>query len=67
MLAVLGDRLLGLFVPKTQASASGWFTQYCGCYTTPQGRFEAFRECYYPGACCTPYHCDRCATSSIRC
>jgi hypothetical protein len=67
VLAVLGDRLLGMFVPKVHASASGWFTQYCYCATTTTGRFEHFRECFYPGACCANYHCDRCVPSSIRC
>ncbi|WP_067183989.1 hypothetical protein [Microtetraspora niveoalba] len=62
------DRLLNRFVPKAEASASGWFTQSCGCTTTTTGRFYHYRECYYPGTSpAEGYHCDRCYASTIRC
>ena len=68
-LEAMGTGLLGLFVPEVKASASGWFTQYCGCYTSsPHGRRYHYRECYYPGTSPSGgYTCDRCYESSISC
>jgi len=68
VLTKLGDRMLAVLVPRTEAAASGWFTQYCGCDVVPGGRrVYWYRQCYYPGTCCAGYHCDRCTPSSIDC
>jgi hypothetical protein len=69
VLTSLADRMLSVLVPRTEAAASGWFTRYCYCQTSPgRGRVYWYQECYYPGtSCCAGYHCDRCAPSNISC
>ncbi|WP_327586830.1 hypothetical protein OHA25_07335 [Nonomuraea sp. NBC_00507] len=62
MIKNLGDRLLAVMVPRTEASADQ-FTQWCGCWQT----HHYYRTCWWEGPVGGSYSCGACYDSGIFC
>jgi hypothetical protein len=67
--AALGDRILGLVVPRVTAEAAcpcqGDFLQYCGCYSYGSDYRKYYRTCYFNCDC--SHYCDSCIYSAYSC